>query len=208
MELQISYNSTNLSQALEIAKKTAPFADTLEIGTPLLLSHGINAISEFRKNFPSKKIFADAKIVDRVSDIIPVLCKAGASSITVLYGTSNKVIQKAAKAAHDNNAKIVLDLIDPDTMSQAALDAESLNVDYLLFHYPHETDQTISHLEEWESVKGNTSLPVFIAGRIKKNDIKEILKLKPRRIIIGEAITEADDPEAAAKEIRELISGN
>ena len=93
-------------------------------------------------------------------------------------------------------------------MAQAARDAEALNVDYLLFHYPHETDQTISHLEEWESVKGNTSLPIFISGRIKKGDIKEILELKPRRIIVGEAITKAADPEAAAKEIRELISGN
>ena len=49
MQLQISYDFTNVSQALEIAKKTAEFADILEIGTPLLLSEGKKIIEELRE---------------------------------------------------------------------------------------------------------------------------------------------------------------
>ena len=205
MKMQISYDFTNLSQALEIAKQTAPFADILEVGTPLIIAEGINAISEFKKAFPDKEIVADLKIVDRVSDIIPMVSKAGANYITVLYGTSNKVIQKAASVAHSNGSKVILDLIDPDTMAQAALDAQGLNVDRLLFHYPHEVHETATHLEDWESVKGNTELPIFISGRINKTTIKEMIKLKPSGIVIGEAITKASDPEAEAKFFKELI---
>jgi 3-keto-L-gulonate-6-phosphate decarboxylase len=205
MQMQISYDFTNLSQALEIAKKTAPLADIIEVGSQLIIAEGINAIKEFKSTFPNKPIFADVKIVDRVSEIIPFLAKAETKYISVLYGTSNKVIKKASATAHSVNAKIVLDLIDPDTMGQGALDAESLNVDHILFHYPHETGETSSHIEEWETVRGNTKLPIFIAGRVNRTNIDMILKLKPQGIVIGEAITKADNPEAEARYFRNLI---
>jgi 3-hexulose-6-phosphate synthase len=206
MQMQISYDFTNLSQALEIAKKTASFADIIEVGTPLILAEGVAAIKEFKALFPDKNILADAKIVDRISDTIPLFSEAESKYITVLYGTSNKVIQKAAGLAHSLNSKIVLDLIDPETMGQGARDAESLNVDHILFHYPHEAGETISHIDQWELVKGNTKLPIFVSGRIHKEQMKKILKLKPQGIVIGKAITQATDPETAAREFREIIS--
>lgn len=206
MQMQISYDFTNLSQAIEIAKQTAPFADILEIGSLLMIAEGINAIKEFKANFPDKQILADVKLVDRVSEIIPLLTDAESKYITVLYGTSNKVIKKATSLARSLNAKVVLDLIDPDTMGQGALDAQSLNVDHILFHYPHEVGETFSHIEQWELVKGNTQLPIFISGRINKTNIKEIVKLKPQGVVIGHAITKAEFPEAQARYFKELIT--
>lgn len=205
--MQISYDFTNLSQALEIAKKTAPFADIIEIGALLIIAEGVKAIKEFKGAFPDKPILADAKIVDRVSEFVPLLSEAEAKYITVLYGTSNKVIQKASSIAHSLNSKIVLDLIDPETMGQGALEAESLNVDLLLFHYPHEIGETSNYIENWEIVRGNTKLPIFISGRISRKNIEEIVKLRPQGIVIGEAITNADDPEAQAMYFRQLITG-
>jgi len=205
MKLQISYDFTNLSQAIEIAKKTAEFADIIEIGAPLLISEGVKAIETFNKEFPGKPILADAKLVDRVTEIIPVLCNAGAKYITVLYGTSNKVIQKAATTAHSLDSKIVLDLIDAETMGQAARDSQSLKVDHILFHYPREVYDFYSKMDQWEIVKGNTDLPIFVSGRIVKSHIKEILKLKPQGIVIGEAITKAEDPAKEAKYFKDLL---
>lgn len=208
MKLIISYDFTNLSQAIEIAKKTAPAADIIEIGLPLLLAEGVTAISTFRKEFPTKPILADAKLVDRVSDVVPLLCKAGASIITVLYGTSNKVIQKATNIAHEQGAKIILDLIDTETMGQAARDAEELHVDYLLFHFPHEETSTANHLDRWDSVRGNTKLPIFISGRITEEQAKEIYKLKPSGIFVSEAITKSTDPIGTANRFKAISDGN
>lgn len=205
MQIQISYDFTNLSKAIEIAKKTASFADIIEVGTPLLISEGADAVTEFRKNFPDKTIVADAKIVDRVSLTIPLLVEAGANYVTVLYGTSNAVIQKAASLAHENDAKIILDLIDPDTMGQGARDAELLGVDAILFHHPHETSDTFSHMESWDIVHGNTSLPIFISGRINKSCIKQIIERGPKGVVIGSAITRSEDPSAAAKFFNKII---
>ncbi|MBU1008295.1 orotidine 5'-phosphate decarboxylase [Candidatus Dependentiae bacterium] len=206
MKLQISYDFTNLSQALEIAKKTALFADILEVGTPLLIAEGIRAIESFKNTFPDKPIIADTKIVDRVSDVIPMLAKAGASAVTILYGTSNSVIQKAASIAHKHDMKVILDLIDAETMGQAARDAESLDVDSILFHYPHETSEFYSNIDQWEIVRGNTDLPIFVSGRITKKQILGIKALKPQGMVIGEAITKADDPAAEAHYFKEKLT--
>ncbi len=205
MKLQISYDFTKLSDAIEIAKKTAEFADAIEIGTPLLLSEGVKAIETFRELFPKKDIVADAKIVDRVTEVVPMISKAGANIITVLYGTSNKVIQKAGSLAHSLGSKIILDLIDAETMGQAAHDSENLSVDYVLFHYPHEVTELYSHMDQWETVRGNTKLPIFVSGRITKEQIQNILDLKPQGIIIGEAITKAEDPAKEAEFFKSLI---
>lgn len=207
MKLQISYDFTNLSEALEIAKKTAEQADIIEIGTPLIFAYGIKAIESFKEAYPNKTIAADAKLVDRVAQVIPLLNKAGADIITILYGTSNKLIQKATSIAHKLDSKILLDLIDEETMGQAARDAESLNVDALLFHSPHDIGKFYNHLDQWETVRGNTSLPVFVSGRITEEHIGEIVALKPQGIVIGQAITHAKDPEAAAKRFKEIIGG-
>jgi 3-hexulose-6-phosphate synthase len=205
VKLQISYDLTNLSQALEIAKKTTQFADIIEVGTPLLFAHGKEAVETFRKEFPQAIILADAKVVDRVSEVIPLFCKAGANYITVLYGTSNRVIQKAVSIAHDLGTKVVLDLIDPETMGQAAHDAETFGIDHLLYHYPHESGETYSHLDQWESVRGNTSLQIFVSGRITKKHFAEIKSLKPNGIVIGEAITKQEDPAKAAQTFKEQL---
>lgn len=207
MKMQISYDFTNLSQAIEIAKKTAQFADIIEIGTLLILAEGVNAIKEFKGTFPDKPLLTDVKLVDRVSEAIPLLIDAESSYVTVLYGTSNKVIKKATNLAHNLNAKIVLDLIDPDTMAQGASQAKSLDVDHVLFHFPHETDDTSSNIENWELIKGNTDLPIFISGRMNRECINEIVALKPQGIVVGHAITKAEDPEAEARYFKELITG-
>ncbi|MBR9703472.1 hypothetical protein GOV10_05505, partial [Candidatus Woesearchaeota archaeon] len=83
--------------------------------------------------------------------------------------------------------------------------AADLKVDHILFHYPHEAGQTSEHLDLWESVDGNTDLPIFISGRINNDTVDKIISLKPNGIVIGSAITQAKDPAEAAKLFREIV---
>lgn len=205
MKLQISYDFITLSQALEIAKKTASFADIIEISTPLLLAEGIKAIEAFKNEFPNTTLLADAKIVDRIEEIVPLLANAGATYITVLYGTSNKVIQRATTVAHSLKTRIALDILDPDTMGQAAHDAKMLHVDHILFHYPHDVADLYSPRDQWEIVRGNTELPIWIEGKIDRKKINDIIALKPQGVVIGEAITQADDPAKEAEYFKTLL---
>jgi 3-keto-L-gulonate-6-phosphate decarboxylase len=74
-----------------------------------------------------------------------------------------------------------------------------LGADAVLFHESYEEQESLVFLERWNMVRGNTTLPVFISGKINRTIIDNILELKPDGIIIGKAITEAEDPAQEAR---------
>jgi len=205
MKMQISYDIPNLEKALQIAQQTAQFADILEVGSPLIYSEGMNAVTTFKKNFPNKKIFADPKIVDRVNVSVKMFTQSGADYISVLCSTSNYVIKKAADIAHASDAKIALDLLGANAMEQIIMDAKTLNVDILILHRPHDDGTVIDLISEWDIIRGNTNLPIFLAGGINKNNINKVLELKPQGIIIGTAITQAGNPAQEAEHFKSLL---
>ena len=204
MKLQISYNYTDLRAAIEAAEKTEKFANIMHLDTALLFSHGAEAVRVFRSKFPATPILVDVKMIDGVDKIVKLMSSAGATYTTVLYGAKTKVIQKATSAAHATGSKVVMDLIDLDTMGQAACDAEKLGIDYVIFYYPQEADEVYTKLDQWELVRGNTKLPIFVSGKIDREKIEDVLKFKPQGIIVGEAITHAEDPAAEAEYFKKL----
>ncbi len=204
MELQISFDIPNLEKALQIAKATEKFADILEVGTSLILNEGVKAVCEFKKSFPAKKIFADTKMVDRINTL-EMFFNCGADTATILCATSHHVIQKATTMAHQLNAKIALDLLGDYSMGQIAMDAKTLDVDILILHKPHDDGTVMNVLEEWEIIRGNTDLPIFLSGGISRKNIEQVLELKPQGIIIGTSITQAEDPAKEAEYFKSLM---
>ncbi len=208
MKLQISFDLVDIDKALEIAKLVSPYADILEVGTILLYHHGINAINKFKEAFPQKTILADSKIVDRGKEVVTLLAEAGTDWVTVMAGTSKNVIHSACTAAHDLNKKVMLDLLDSDSVGQSALEAKNLGADALLFHQPYDEKESLIFLDKWEMIKGNTDLPIFISAKIKRETIDQIINVKPDGVIIGKSITEADNPEQEAQFFYDLIRKN
>ncbi len=207
MKLQISFDMTDLEKAIIIAQNVAPFASIFEIGGLLLYKHGIKSIEQFRAQFPDKTILADAKIIDRGKDSVSLLAQAGADWITVMGGTHNQVIHAATTAAHNLNRKIMVDLLDASSLGQSALEAKSLGADAVLFHESYEEPESLVFLERWNMVRGNTTLPVFLSGKINRIIIDNIIALQPDGIIIGKAITEASNPAEEAQFYFEKCGG-
>lgn len=54
---------------------------------------------------------------------------------------------------------------------------------------------------------GNVDRPWFAIGGITRENVHEVLERGARRIVVVRAITEAADPEAAARELREALDG-
>jgi 3-hexulose-6-phosphate synthase len=69
MKLQISFDLPSLDQAVAIAHTVELYCDLFEIGSLTLYTFGAKAINTFRKEFPSKTLVADAKIIDRSDEI-------------------------------------------------------------------------------------------------------------------------------------------
>lgn len=207
MKLQVAFDLTDLEKALGIAVKVAPYASMLEVGSLLIFKHGVKAIEKFRETFPDKTIVADVKIVDRGKQAVTTIAQAGADWITVMAGTSKDVIHAACATAHDLHKNIMLDLLDACSLGQSALEAKSLGVDALLFHKPYE-DDSLLFLDKWEMIKGNSNLPIFIAGKINRVIAERIGTINPDGLIIGKAITEASNPEEEAKFFHDMFINN
>jgi 3-hexulose-6-phosphate synthase len=206
MKLQISFDLVDLDKAIDIGAEVAQYADIIEIGTILIYQHGTAAIKRFKEAFPDKIILADTKIVDRGKEVAELFADAGADWITVMAGTSHHVIHATTTAAHSAHCKVMLDLIDSDSVGQSALEAKNLGADALLFHQPYSETESLVFLDKWDMIKGNSSLPIFVSAKINRNNVDQIVALKPDVIIVGLSITDAQDSAAEAQYFAELVS--
>lgn len=205
MQLQISFDMIDLDKALEVAHQVHEYADILEIGALLIYAHGITAVERFSQAFPEKTVLADTNIVDHGKESAELFSRFERSWITVMAGTPKNVIHAACTQAHASASKVMLDLIDSKEYGQSALEAKNLGADALLVHEAYDNDQQFVFMDKWEMIRGNTDLPIYISAHITRENIEAILKIKPDGIVVGRAITQADDPKAEAQFFYELI---
>lgn len=205
MKLQIAFDIPNLESCLKIAKEVEPFCDRFEIGSILLYKYGIEAIKKFRKEFPNKELLAETQIVKKGKDITILCLEAGADIVTVMAGAHKQVIHSAC--ANAGYKKVMLDLADTLQLGEASMEAKTLGIDAILFNQPAQAKtESITMLDQWDIVKGNTKLPIFITSSINRNTINNILSLKPDGIVIGRAIVEHENPAQEAKYFYDLIN--
>ena len=99
----------------------------------------------------------------------------------------------------------MLDLLDASSVGQSALEAKNLGIDALLFHQPYDAAESLVFLEQWDMVKGNSAVPIFVSAKITKENINDIINIKPDGIIIGSSIVNAEDPQEAAEFFHSVI---
>jgi len=199
MKLQISFDLTDLDKALKIGTQVAQYADIIEVGTILIHTYGVKAIEQFKTAFPDKTILADTKIMDRGKEVAELFAKAGADWITVMAGATKNTIHATCIAAHKENIKVMLDLLDSSSVGQSALEAKNLGIDAILFHQPYDEKDSLVFLDKWDMIKGNTNLPIIVSSAIDRDNFGEIMSINPHGIVVGEAIVNAENPAAEAE---------
>lgn len=200
MKLQIAFDVLDVEKCLDIAKSVEMYADSFEIRSSLLLKHGISIIELFKSTFPNKELFVETQIVSHPHDIVPMCLKAGADWVSVMAGTTQQIIHGTSTLAGQKNKWVTLDLLDANSIGQAAMDAKRLGVDAILYHNIYDgQDEASFAMEEWDDLKGNTNLPIYITSNIDRNNINFILRLLPDVIVIGKTITQTADPVQEAE---------
>ncbi len=198
MKLQVSFDITDLEQAISIAHKIEEHTDIFEVGTLLLYQYGVQSIERFVKEFPNKVIFADTKLVDRAREAIDMMARAQTHWISIMAGAHKDTLQAACTAAHNNNIKVMLDLLDSNAPGQAAMEAKTVGIHSLLIHRLHEETDFQLFAEKWEMIRGNTQLPIFVSGAIDRDNVHEFLQLQPDGLVIGSSIIQSDNPAEEA----------
>jgi len=207
MQLQFAMDTLTTEDALELAGKAAPYVDVIELGTPLIKSAGLSAITAIKEAHPDKIVFADLKTMDAGELEADIAFSAGADLVTVLGVAGDSTIAGAVKAAKAHGKGVVVDLIGvPDKVTRAkevtALGAEFVEMHAGLDEQAEEGFTFDTLLRDGEA----SGVAFSVAGGVKADTIPAVQASGARVAVAGSAIYSADDVAAAAAELRAAIS--
>ncbi|MEM0456124.1 MAG: 3-hexulose-6-phosphate synthase [Nitrososphaerota archaeon] len=205
--LQVALDFTSLEEAFRVAEAAVNGgADWLEIGTPLIKSVGISVVKTIAKRFPKITIVADMKTVDTGYLEARMAVIHGARVVTVLGLASDRTIKEAADAAHEYNAKLMVDLMLVRDLRKRAEEVVALGADYVLLHIGKDVQKDgLTPLTLLREIANAVDVPVAVAGGLSALTAPMAVKAGAKIVVIGSAISSAPDPETATRKIREAL---
>ena len=185
-------------------------ADILEIGTPLLKRFGVGAIATARELCPDTPILADTKTVDAGDLEAEMVLGAGARLMTVLSSTSPATHAAVGRTAARFGALVVVDTITesgkPELLPAGVMFPETFA--YVGVHSPTDArlagDRSTAHIDAVSDMR-RRGFRVALAGGLGPQSLDAILEAEPEIVIVGSAITGADDPRGVATWIKDRL---
>jgi len=193
--------------ALALAGKVAPYVDIIELGTPLIKAEGLRAVTAIKQAHPDKIVFADLKTMDAGELEADIAFTAGADLVTVLGTAGDSTIAGAVQAATKHNKGIVVDLIGVADKVTRAREVTALGAVFVEMHagLDEQAEEGFS-LDTLLSAGETAKVPFSLAGGVSVATIALVQKAGASVAVAGGAIYGADDPAAAAAELRAAIS--
>ena len=207
MKLQVAMDVLTTDAALALAGQVAPYVDIIELGTPLIKAEGLRAVTAIKQAHPDKIVFADLKTMDAGELEADIAFTAGADLVTVLGTAGDSTIAGAVKAAAAHNKGIVVDLIGVADKVARAREVIALGAVFVEMHagLDEQAEEGFS-LDTLLTAGETAQVPFSLAGGVSAATIAAVQKAGASVAVAGGAIYGADDPAAAAAELRAAIS--
>jgi 3-hexulose-6-phosphate synthase len=207
MKLQVAMDVLTTDDALALAGKVAPHVDIIELGTPLIKAEGLRAVTAIKKAHPDKIVFADLKTMDAGELEADIAFTAGADLVTVLGTAGNSTIVGAVAAAKKHNKGIVVDLIGVSDKAARAREVIELGAEFVEMHagLDEQAEEGFT-LDTLLSAGQSAQVPFSVAGGVSIATIAAVQQAGADVAVAGGAIYSAEDPAAAAAELRAAIS--
>ena len=207
MLLQVAIDK---AESVGVIGQVRGVADIIEIGTPLLKRFGIGAIATARELCPDTPILADTKTVDAGELEAEMVLSAGARLMTVLSSTSRATHAAVGRVAQRFGAFVVVDTITEFGKSELLPADASFpeNFAYVGVHSATDArvagDRSSEHIEAVSDIR-RRGFRVALAGGLGPQSLDAVLKVEPEIVIVGSAITGAEDPRGVAKWIKDRL---
>jgi 3-hexulose-6-phosphate synthase len=206
MKLQVAMDVLTTDDALALAAKVAPHVDIIELGTPLIKAAGLSAITAIKEAHPDKIVFADLKTMDAGELEADIAFKAGADLVTVLGVAGDSTIAGAIAAGKAHGKGVVVDLIGVSDKVTRAREVVALGAEFVEMHAGLDEQAEEGFTFETLLTDGSTSgVPFSVAGGVKISTIAAVQSAGATVAVAGGAIYSAEDPAAAAAELRAAI---
>jgi 3-hexulose-6-phosphate synthase len=206
MKLQFAMDTLTTEAALELAAAAAPHVDILELGTPLIKSAGLSAITAVKNAHPDKIVFADLKTMDAGELEADIAFSAGADLVTVLGAAGDSTIVGAVKAAKKHGKGVVVDLIGVSDKAARAKEVVGLGAEFVEMHAGLDEQAEDGFTFGTLLVEGEKSrVPFSVAGGVSVATIASVQESGAQVAVAGGAIYGAPDVGAAAAALRAAI---
>ncbi|MCY0868085.1 MAG: orotidine 5'-phosphate decarboxylase [Desulfurococcus sp.] len=211
--LQVALDLTELVKAADIATRVASHtlcrSVWIEVGTPLLKAWGKIAVKAL-KNLTNCFIVVDTKTMDVPSIEGGVLLDAGGDAFTVLAVADNEVVREAVETARSRGKMVIADLIGHPRPVERAVELDGMGVDVILYHVGISVQKarglTALDMErEVEELRRRVSARIAVAGGLKPGAVRSLVLKGADIVVVGSAITRAEDPLRVVDEILEEI---
>lgn len=207
MQLQFAMDTLTTEAALELAAAAAPHVDVLELGTPLIKSAGLSAVTAIKEAHPDKIVFADLKTMDAGELEADIAFSAGADLVTVLGVAGDSTIAGAVAAGKKHGKGVVVDLIGVADKAARAREVVALGAEFVEVHagLDEQAEEGFTFGDLLEAGKAS-GVPFSIAGGVNASSIASVQESGARVGVAGSAIYSASDVGAAAAELRAAIT--
>jgi 3-hexulose-6-phosphate synthase len=207
MKLQVAMDVLTTADALALAGKVAPHVDIIELGTPLIKAEGLRAVTAIKQAHPDKIVFADLKTMDAGELEADMAFSAGADLVTVLGTAGDSTIVGAVAAATKHDKGVVVDLIGVADKVTRAREVIALGAVFVEMHAGLDEQAEEGFTLDTLLEAGTTAqVPFSLAGGVSVATIAAVQKAGADVAVAGSAIYSAEDPAAAAAELRAAIS--
>ena len=206
MRLQFAMDTLTTESALDLAAKAAPYVDIIELGTPLIKSEGLAAITAVKAAHPDKTVFADLKTMDAGELEADIAFTAGADLVTVLGVAGDSTIAGAVAAATKHGKGVVVDLIGVSDKAARAREVVALGAVFVEMHAGLDEQAEDGYSLDALLAAGEAAeVPFSVAGGVSADSVEAVQQAGADVAVAGSAIYSASDVAAAAAAIRSAI---
>lgn len=207
MKLQLAVDELSVEEALAALETLVPYIDIVEVGTPLVIDAGRDAIRRIHKKFPDLKILCDVKIMDAGSYEARLAYAAGAEYVTVLGVTDDLTIKECVNEARKYGKKVMVDMICVSDLAARVPSVEGLGVDVIAVHTG--VDQQAmgrTPLDDLAEIRKHVKhCEVAVAGGITSKTVHQYLDYHPDILIVGGGILNSAKPIEEARLISDAL---
>lgn len=206
MKLQIAIDRMTIKDAEEMMQRITRYADIVEVGTSLIKDYGLSgSVGYFKKEFPEQVLLADIKTCDEGGYEFQKCYEAGADLATVMGFSDNATIAACREQAVAFGKKYVIDLMGTDEKRASELRRRFPDAVFGV-HLPSDCHgQGLDDLVRNMCRQFPSGTEISAAGGIKPESVPILKENGVDIVIVGSAVTKAEDPGAEAAAFAALI---
>jgi 3-hexulose-6-phosphate synthase len=205
MKLQVAIDRVSLEKAENLIKIFDGLADVIEVGTSLVKDYGLLKLKELTSKKMKSQILGDIKTSDEGAYEFKQGFRQGFDILTVMGSASLETIEKCYEVSEESNGTMMIDLLE--CSDEKIKEISNFKNAIYCIHASIDREKLINPGKTVKEFK--EKFPevnrIAVAGGITLDSIPELNKYNIELVIVGSAITSADNPIETAKQFKEAI---